>query len=61
MSHVPMSSDARTGKPAGADVSIRGHVVHAEQIGGLLQRQIGFPTATALLGRHVRTSAGPQP
>ena len=28
--HVPMSSDARAGKPAGADVSIRGHVVHAE-------------------------------
>ena len=61
VAHVPMSSDPPAGKPPGADVSISRHVVHAEQIGCLLQRQVRVLTATALLCCHARTSSGSQP
>jgi hypothetical protein len=33
--------------------------VHAEQIGGLLQRQVRFPAA--LLGRHLDTNSAFRP
>jgi hypothetical protein len=39
-SHRPTLGPSRSRESAGADVAVRGHVVHAESIGGLLEGEL---------------------
>ena len=48
---VPLAPGLRRGEPAGTHVAVRGHVVDAEQVRGLLQCQL-------VVGRHTDASSG---